>query len=149
MFRAAVSLQLLLFEVGLRVAVLDRCSLEDGLAGGRQAAGACRDVLGVACCSRSAAHHRPVQRAEACGLPALCWERDASPSPSPSFSVFREQLYGLSPCQSRGKRVTSAAPDLAQLLCARIFAFCSSFCAIRADLALSPLLMKNLAVWFE
>lgn len=36
--------------------------------------------------------------------------------------------------------------DHAQLLCARIFAFRSSFCAIRAGLAPSPLILKNLAI---
>lgn len=59
--------------------VLGKCSLVDDLAGDCWAAGVYRGVLGVVCRSKGAAHlvHHPLQP----GLPVVCRERDASPSP--------------------------------------------------------------------
>lgn len=92
------------------------------------------------CCSKGSVDlvHYLLQCVMLC---AVCWERRPAPasrcSGSPGASFPNEV--------SMKKAVTSVgAGPLVQLHCARIF--CSSFCAIRANLAASPLRLRNLAV---
>jgi len=120
----------------------------DNLAGDCWAAGAHCDVLEAACCSKGAAHlaHCPLRAVTLRGLPTVCQERGASPSPL-AFCPPGALLWSPPLPASAGRNAyLQQALDHAQLLCARVFAFPSSFCAIRADLAPSPLILKNLAI---